>query len=84
MRIWLDSILKKELQLVVDWSKVNKEDYFLAMERSPVKDVEIKTLLKAVLTDKITDRKIALMQATITKAIISIKLRPLKMNGKHA
>ena len=55
-RIWLDCILKKELGKVVDWSKVNKEDYLLAMERSPIKDVEIKVLLKEALTDKINDR----------------------------
>lgn len=55
-RIWLDCILKKELKQVVDWSKVDKEDYLLAMERSPIKDVEIKVLLKAALTDKINDR----------------------------
>ena len=57
-RIWLDSMLKKQLRLVVDWSKVDKEDYLLAMERSPVKDVEIKLLLKAALTDKINDREV--------------------------
>ena len=57
-RIWLDSILKKELRLVVDWNKVDKEDYLSAMERSPVKDVEIKVLLKAALTDKINDREV--------------------------
>lgn len=45
MRIWLDMILKQELRLVVDWSRVDKEDYLLAMERSPIKDVEIKVLL---------------------------------------
>lgn len=55
-RIWLDCILKKELQQVIDWSKVDKEDYLLAMERSPIKDVEIKVLLKAALTDEINDR----------------------------
>lgn len=55
-RIWLDCILRKELQQVIDWSKVDKEDYLLAMERSPIKDVEIKVLLKAALTDKINDR----------------------------
>lgn len=55
-RIWLDCILKKELQQVIDWSKVDKQDYLLAMERSPVKDVEIKVLLKSALTDKINDR----------------------------
>ncbi|MBQ4900306.1 Fic family protein [Paenibacillus sp. Marseille-P2973] len=58
MRIWLDTILKKELRQVVDWSKVDKEDYMLAMERSPIKDIEIKLLLKAALTDKINDREV--------------------------
>lgn len=57
-RIWLDLILKKELNLVVDWSKVDKTDYLLAMERSPIKDVEIKELLKQSLTDKIDDREV--------------------------
>ncbi|WIW69879.1 protein adenylyltransferase Fic [Anaerosinus gibii] len=57
-RIWLDLILKKEIKCVVDWSKVDKEDYLLAMERSPIKDVEIKLLLKQALTDKIDDREV--------------------------
>ena len=57
-RIWLDLILKKELNLVVDWNKVDKEDYLLAMERSPIKDVEIKALLKNALTDQIDNREI--------------------------
>lgn len=57
-RIWLDLLLKKELKLVVDWNKVDKEDYLLAMERSPIKDVEIKVLLKNALTDRINDREI--------------------------
>ena len=57
-RIWLDLILKKELHLVVDWSKVDKTDYLLAMERSPIKDTEIKELLKQALTDKTNDREI--------------------------
>lgn len=57
-RIWLNAILKKELHKVVDWSRVDKEDYLLAMERSPVKDLEIKTLLRAALTDQINDREI--------------------------
>ncbi len=57
-RIWLDLILKKELKLVVDWNKVDKQDYLLAMERSPVKDLEIKILLKNTLTDKIDDREV--------------------------
>jgi len=56
-RIWLDLILKKELKLVVDWSKVDKEDYLLAMERSPIKDVEIKILLRNALTDQIDSRE---------------------------
>ena len=55
-RIWLDMILKKELNKVVDWSKVNKEDYLLAMERSPIKDTELKLLLESALTDNINDR----------------------------
>lgn len=57
-RIWLDLILKKEINKVVDWSKVDKDDYLLAMERSPVKDIEIKYLLKAALTDQVNDREI--------------------------
>lgn len=57
-RIWLDHILKKELNMVVDWSLVDKEDYLLAMERSPIKDIEIKFLLRNALTDKINDREI--------------------------
>ena len=57
-RIWLDLILKKELNLVVDWSKVDKTDYLLAMERSPIKDIEIKELLKQSLTDKVNDREV--------------------------
>ena len=57
-RIWLDLILKKELQLVIDWSKVNKEDYLSSMERSPIKDLEIKFLLKNALTEHIDDREV--------------------------
>ena len=57
-RIWLDRILIKELGQVVDWSKVDKNDYLLAMERSPIKDIEIKVLLKEALTDKINDRNV--------------------------
>ena len=57
-RIWLDLILKKELQLVIDWSKVNKEDYLSAIERSPIKDLEIKFLLKNALTEHINDREV--------------------------
>ncbi len=58
MRIWLDLILKHMLYKVVDWSKVDKEDYLLAMERSPVKDVEIKMILQAALSDKVNDASI--------------------------
>lgn len=57
-RIWLDMILKKEINKVVDWSKINKEDYLLAMERSPIKNTEIKYLLQNALTDKINDRDV--------------------------
>lgn len=56
-RIWLDCILRKEIGRVVDWSQVDKEDYLLAMERSPIKDIEIKHILRAALTDKINDRE---------------------------
>ncbi len=57
-RIWLDSILKKELHQVVDWSRVEKSDYLMAMERSPVKDLEIKVLLHKALTEQINDRQV--------------------------
>ncbi|MEI3218889.1 MAG: Fic family protein [Lachnoclostridium sp.] len=57
-RIWLDHILKTEIGRVIDWSKVDKEDYLLAMERSPIKDIEIKYLLKNALTDEIHSREI--------------------------
>ena len=58
MRIWLDGMLKNALGQVVDWSRVDKTDYLLAMERSPVKDLEIKALLKAALTDQVNDRAV--------------------------
>ena len=57
MRIWLDQMLKKGIGQVVDWSRVDKEDYLLAMERSPIKDVEIKVLLKAALTPDVNSRE---------------------------
>lgn len=57
-RIWLDLIFKKELGMVVDWSRIDKEDYLLAMERSPIRDIEIKHLLKEALTDKTDDRDV--------------------------
>ena len=57
-RIWLDCIFKKKIGKVVDWSKVDKEDYLLAMERSPIKDIEIKHILKNALTDDIHSREV--------------------------
>ena len=57
-RIWLDHILKSEIRQVVDWSKVDKDDYLLAMERSPIKDIEIKHLLKMALTDETDSREV--------------------------
>jgi cell filamentation protein len=59
-RIWLDLIFKQQLQQVVDWNKIEKEDYLMAMQRSPVKDIELKYLLKNALTSKIHDREIYL------------------------
>ena len=58
MRIWLDLMLKNGIGQVVDWSKVDKEDYLLAMERSPIKDVEIKVLLKTALADDVNSREV--------------------------
>ena len=57
-RIWLDHMLKQKIGKVIDWSKVDKEDYLLAMERSPVKDIEIKYLLKNALTDEVDSREV--------------------------
>lgn len=57
-RIWLDLMLRRELGMVVDWSRIDKNDYLLAMERSPIKDIEIKHLLKNALTDRVNDREI--------------------------
>ena len=58
MRIWLDMMLKKQIGQVVDWSKIEKEDYLMAMERSPIKDIEIKYILKTALNDQINDREV--------------------------
>lgn len=58
MRIWLDHILKYQIDMVIDWSKVDKEDYLMAMERSPIKDIEIKHILKNALTNKVSDRDV--------------------------
>ena len=60
-RIWLDFMLKKEIGQVIDWSLVDKDEYLLAMERSSIKDLEIKYLLKQALTDKINDCKVYMM-----------------------
>ena len=57
-RIWLDLIFKKELGMVVDWSRIDKDDYLLAMERSPIRDIEIKHLLQFALTNKVNDREV--------------------------
>lgn len=57
-RIWLNHLLKNELNLVIDWSKADKDDYLLAMERSPIQEIEIKVILKNALTDKINDREV--------------------------
>ena len=56
-RIWLDLIFKKELGMVVDWSRIDKDDYLLAMERSPIRDIEIKHLFRSALTNKVNDRE---------------------------
>ena len=58
MRIWLDLILKNKLKKVVDWNKIDKADYFSAIERSPIKDIEIKHLLKNAMTNRINEREI--------------------------
>lgn len=57
-RIWLDLMFKKEIKKVVDWSRIDREDYLLAMERSPIRDIEIKHILKGALTDEINDREV--------------------------
>lgn len=57
-RIWLDLIFKKELGMVVDWSRIDKDDYLLAMERSPIRDIEIKHLFRSALTNKVNDREV--------------------------
>lgn len=66
-RIWLDFILGKELKLVIDWARVDKEDYLLAMERSPIKDLEIKVLLKNALTDQIKDMAVYIQAGSVSQ-----------------
>ena len=78
IRIWLDLILKKEIGQVVDWSMVGKEDYLLAMERSPVKDIEIKYLLKNALTNKVDSREVYMKgidQVITTRVILLLRRR---------
>ena len=80
-RIWLDHILKNEIGKVVDWSKVDKEDYLLAMERSPIKDVEIKVLLKGALTDEINSREVYMKgidHSSIMRVIQPLRLKNYK------
>ena len=72
MRIWLDLILKKELHQVIDWSKVDKEDYLLAMERSPIRDIEIKHVLKQALTDEINSWEIYMKGIDTSLSLIHI------------
>lgn len=75
-RIWLDLILKRNRGRVVDWSKVDKEDYLLAMERSPIRDIEIKHILKNALTDKINDHEVYMK--VLIQVITMRVIRPLK------
>lgn len=86
MRIWLDHILKTEINNVIDWSKVDKQDYLLAMERSPIKDTEIKLILKNALTDKVNDRTYllkALIIVIIMKDIKHLSLKIYNNKTKH-
>ena len=75
-RIWLDHMLKQEIGKVIDWSKVDKEDYLLAMERSPVKDIEIKYLLKNALTDEVDSREVYMKGIDLSLIHISEPTRP--------
>ena len=85
-RIWLDLILKKEIGKVVDWSNVDKEDYLLAMERSPIRDIEIKHILKNALTDKINDREVYMKGIDTSyyyEGYTTFKTEELKYNDKN-
>ena len=73
-RIWLDLIFKKELKMVVDWSKVDKEDYLLAMERSPIKNIEIKELLKNALTSDINNRDVYMKRMRLLYVVLNLFL----------
>ena len=78
-RIWLDCMLKKEIGMVVDWSKVDKEDYLLAMERSPVRDIEIKHVLRTALTDQVNSRE--MFMKGIDTAITTRDIQPFKLRS---
>ncbi|BCZ18332.1 hypothetical protein NHP190003_16140 (plasmid) [Helicobacter sp. NHP19-003] len=84
-RIWLDCILKKELGLVVDWQFVDKNDYLSAMERSPINDLELKTLLKAHLTNKVDDMEVIFKGITQSYYYEGLELRSIvpKTTGKQ-
>lgn len=76
-RIWLDLILKKNLKLCVDWSKINKKDYLTAMEKSVTNPTQLKALLQSSLTDKINDREM-FMKGEIIPTIMNRKMKSLK------
>ena len=78
MRIWLDLMLKNGVVQVVDWSNVDKKDYLLAMERSPIKDVEIKVLLKTALTDDVNSREVFM------KGIDHRDRKSTRLNSSHS
>ena len=80
-RIWLDLIFKKELKMVVDWNKIDKADYLSAMERSPIKDIEIKHLLKHALTDKINEREIYMKGIDVSYYYEGYNEREIYMKG---
>ena len=85
-RIWLDHILKNEIGRVIDWSKVDKEDYLLAMERSPIKDIEIKYLLKNALTDEIHSREVYMKgidQSYYYEGYTTFKIEELQESALH-
>lgn len=85
-RIWLDHILRKEIGKVVDWSRVDKEDYLLAMERSPIKDVELKCLLRVALTDEVDDREMYMKgidHSYYYEGYISFKAEELAAKGEE-
>lgn len=78
-RIWLDCMLKKEIGMVVDWSRVDKEDYLLAMERSPIRDIEIKHVLRPALTDQVDSRE--MFMKALTTVITTRVIQPFKQRS---